>query len=412
MKAEIISIGTELLLGQIVNTNAAYLASELKEIGIDSCFQTTVGDNEKRIHCVLEEALKRSDIIITTGGLGPTADDLTHESICSFFSEKTILDKNILHQIQKKFSLRGYKKMPQMNKKQAYKPSPAKWISNKTGTANGIIWRVNKKIIITFPGVPTEMYQMWKDTAKPYLRKLSKGDVFFSKTLKFTGIGESALAEKINSFFDLKSPTVAPYTSLGEVKIRVTAKAGTKDKARKIVIPVVKKILSKTKEYYFGDDDETLEKLIAKELTQKKQTIAIAESCTGGLLSKRLTDIPGSSKYIKLNIVSYSYEAKTKILNVPKELLKKYGAVSSEVAKSMATGIRNLSSCDYGLSITGIAGPGGSTKNKPVGLVYFGLATKKNVKTEKKMFGINSKREDIRWLSTQFALNWLRKEIS
>ena len=318
---------------------------------------------------------------------------------------------DLLKQIKKKFSLRGYTKMPQMNKKQAYKPLKAEWIPNKTGTANGIIWKVNQKIIITFPGVPKEMYQMWTDTAKPYLRKLAKGDAFFSRTLKFTGIGESALAEKINSFFDSKSPTVAPYASLGEVKIRVTAKASTKTKAKKIVMPVIKKILSKTKEYYFGDDDETLEKLIAKKLTKRKQTIAIAESCTGGLLSKRLTDITGSSKYIKLNVVSYSYEAKTKILNVSKELLKKYGAVSSEVAKSMAIGIRNLTGCDYGLSITGIAGPGGSTKQKPVGLVYFGLATKNSVKTEKKLFGINSKRENIRWLSTQFALNWFRKEL-
>ena len=411
MKAEIISVGTELLLGQIVNTNAAYLASELKEIGIDSCYQVTVGDNEKRIHKVLEEALKRSDIIITTGGLGPTADDLTHESIYSFFKTKSKLDKNVLKQIEKRFSLRGYTKMPRMNKKQAYKPLKAEWIPNKTGTANGIIWKVNQKIIITFPGVPKEMYQMWTDTAKPYLRKLAKGDAFFSRTLKFTGIGESALAEKINSFFDSKSPTVAPYASLGEVKIRVTAKASTKTKAKKIVMPVIKKILSKTKEYYFGDDDETLEKLIAKKLTKRKQTIAIAESCTGGLLSKRLTDIPGSSKYTKLNVISYSNEAKTKILKVPQELIKKYGAISAEVAKSMAAGIRELSGCDYGMSTTGIAGPDGGTKEKPIGLVYFGLATKDTIKVKEKLFGSNLKRDEIRWLATQFALNWLRQEL-
>lgn len=415
MRAEIISIGTELLLGQIVNTNAAFLAQELKSLGIDSYFQVTVGDNIKRIHEVLEQAQKRSNIIITTGGLGPTPDDLTHEAISTYFSVKQTLDKKYLQEIKKKFKLKGYKKMPPMNVKQAYKPKNAKWIKNNLGTANGIIWKVQSpqsKIIMTFPGVPHELEQMWKDTAKPYLKSFVKDSVFYSQILKFTGIGESTLAEKIKPLFKLKNPTVAPYASIGEVKIRVTAKVKNVSQGKKLVNRVVKKILSKTKEFYFGKDNETLEDLVGKALVKRKKTIACAESCTGGLLSKRLTDISGSSRYIKLNVTTYSNESKCRILNVPKHLIEKFGAVSKEVAERMAVGIKDLTKADIGFSITGIAGPKGGTKTKPVGLVYFGLAKGNKVETKKMLFGTNSTRDEIRWLATQYALNWIRKELN
>lgn len=411
MKAEIISIGTELLLGQITNSNASFIAREFHNLGIESYFQSTVGDNTERIHTVLNQALERSDLIITTGGLGPTSDDLTHKSISSFFNIKQLLDRKTLKTIEKKFLLKGYKRMPDINKKQAYKPKGATWIPNKLGTANGIIWKIKSKLIMTFPGVPSELHQMWKDTAKPYLRKHFKGNVLYSKTLNFTGIGESALAEKISKYFNLKNPTVAPYAYPGEVKIRVTAKAKSMSKAKKIITPVIRKIISKAKDYYFGKDEETLELLVAKKLISKKKTIALAESCTGGLLSKRLTDIPGSSKYTKLNAVTYSNQSKNKILKVPEALIKKYGAVSHQVASSMAIGIKRLTNCNIGVSITGIAGPGGGSKDKPVGLVYIGIAKGNKVKTQKVQFGLNSSREEIRWLATQHALNWLRKEL-
>ncbi len=411
MKAEIICVGTELLLGQIVNTNAQFIANELHELGIDSHFQTTVGDNEKRIHSVLEIAMTRSDIIITTGGLGPTSDDLTHESIASFFNTAPILDKVVLKEIEEKFAHRGYKKMPSMNKKQAFKPESAKWIPNTNGTARGIIWKINKKYILTFPGVPSELYSMWKKTVKPFLLKNFSKDIIFSRTLKFTGIGESALAEKIEPFFDLKTTTVAPYASLGEVKIRVTSKSKSLSKAKSNVSKICTKILKKTNDYYFGDDDESLEEIVGKILVSKKLTISLAESCTGGFLSKRLTDIPGSSKYIKLNAITYSNSAKNKLLKVPLDVLNKYGAVSPETAIGMAKGIKTLSGSDIGFSITGIAGPGGGSKKKPVGLVYFGLVYKNKIKVEKKEFYYRYSRADIRWLSTQFALNWIRKEL-
>jgi nicotinamide-nucleotide amidase len=304
--------------------------------------------------------------------------------------------------------------MPQMNTKQAYKPKSAKWIRNKLGTANGIIWKVQgsqSKIIMTFPGVPKELEEMWKDTAKPYLKRLVKDSAFYSKILKFTGIGESALAEKIKPFFKLRNPTVAPYASIGEVKIRVTAKVKNVSHGKKLVNRVVKKILSKTKEFYFGKDNETLEDLVGKALVKRKKTIACAESCTGGLLSKRLTDLPGSSRYIKLNVTTYSNKSKSKLLNVPKPLIKKFGAASKEVAEAMAIGIKDLAKANIGISITGIAGPKGGTKTKPVGLVYFGLALDRKVETRKVLFGTNSTRDEIRWLATQYALNWIRKKL-
>ncbi len=410
MKAEIICIGTELLLGQIVNTNARFFAKELHELGIDSYYQSTVGDNEKRIHEALKIAFSRSDIVITSGGLGPTADDITHESISSYFNKKLVLDKNILNEIKNKFSSVGYKKMPDMNKKQAYKPRDAKWIPNKTGTAPGILLKLpNSKYILTFPGVPGELYSMWNAIAKPFLKKISGNHHIFSKTLKFTGIGESALAEKIESMFNLKDPTVAPYASLGEVLIRVTSKSKNLNDAKANVNETCKKILAKTGDYYFGLDDETLESIVVKILTSKKLKIAIAESCTGGFLSKRLTDIPGSSAFIDLNLVTYSNDAKNKLLKVPNEKLKKYGAVSPEVAISMASGIKNLAKSDIGFSITGIAGPSGGSKEKPIGLVYFALAYKGKVKVENKIFSSRYSRLEIRWLATQFALNWLRR---
>lgn len=428
MQAEIISIGTELLLGQIVNTNASFLAQELHALGIESYFQTTVGDNKHRIHYILEQALKRADLVITTGGLGPTDDDITHEAISSYFNTKLFLDRHYLKQIIKKFKLKGYKKIPKINIKQAFKPKGAKWIKNKHGTANGIIWENRTshlasldasrsgpscpfKVIMTFPGVPSELYQMWKDTAVPYLRKTIGRNVLYSKVLKFTGIGESALAEKIKPYFNLNNPTVAPYASIGEVKIRITAKSHSLPIAQRLVNKVVKKILHKTKSFCFGEDDETLEGLVAAQLISKKKIISIAESCTGGLLSKRLTDIPGSSAYTKLNVVTYSNESKHKLLNVPDKILKLYGAVSSQVAASMASGIRALAGSDIGFSITGIAGPAGGTKEKSIGLVYFGLVKKNKTKTKKAFFGTNSTRNEIRWLASQYALSWILKEL-
>ena len=411
MKAEVISIGTELTQGFTTNTNSSFLARELFEIGIELEYITTVPDNLKVIHSALKVATNRVGIIITTGGLGPTHDDLTHYAISSYFKKKLFLDKNILNQIKRKFILRGYKNMPKINIKQALKPKGAKWISNKYGTANGMLWKINKKIILTFPGVPSELEQMWEGFVKEKSKAIFKKKILYSKTLLFTGIGESALAEKIKPYFNLSNPIVAPYASLGEVKIRVTSKARSKKQAEKMANKVINKILKKTRQYYFGSDNDTLEKLVSDLLVKRNKTIAIAESCTGGLLSKRVTDIPGSSQYIGLNLVTYSNESKNKSLKVPKDTLKKYGAVSSQTAALMAVGVKELAKTDIGISITGIAGPSGGTKSKPVGLIYFGLCFGKKIETKKVFFGSNLKRSQIRFLATQYALNWLRQEL-
>lgn len=411
MKAEIISVGTELLLGQTVNTNAAFIAQELHCLGIDSYFQSTVGDNEKRIHDVLNIALNRADILITTGGLGPTPDDLTHEAIASFFQEKTILDKRVLKSIELKFKMRKHKKMPPMNKKQAYKISSAKWINNKLGTANGIIWKVKRfqnKIIITFPGVPSEMKTMWREEVFPYLKSHICKDVIYSQTLRYTGIGESALSEKIKKYFNQKDPTVAPYADIGDVKIRITSKAKNLKIARKNVEHTSRRIVSKTKKYLFSDKDETLEEVVSKRLKKLNLTLSCAESCTGGFLAKTFTDLPGSSKFFNLSVVSYSNKSKVRVLNICPSVLAKYGAVSTQVARDMADSVRVLGDSDISIAITGVAGPSGGTKEKPVGLVCFGLSTKTNTITEKKYFGEKLSRHVIRKLSVQYALNMLR----
>ena len=412
MKVGIIAIGSEVVSGQTINTNAGFISNELESLGFDPLIHISVKDNIKEVHLALREVLNIADIAITTGGLGPTPDDLTHEAICSFLKVKPKQDKKVLKQIKNKFLLRGYKKMPPMNIKQSYKPKEAKWIQNKTGTANGIIWKIkSSKLILTFPGVPAELKQMWEDTAKPYLKKLKTKSYTYSKTLKFTGIGESALAEKIKPLLLLKEPVIATYAELGQIKVRITAKEKSIKKAKKIASAFSKKVLRKTKKYYFGEDDETLESLIAAKLIKSKRTLATAESCTGGLLSKRLTDISGSSKFFKLSVVTYSNDTKSKLLNVSEKTLEKYGAVSSQTASEMAKGIQKLAKSNIGFSITGIAGPKGGSKAKPVGLVYFGLAKGKSIKTKNVFFGKDRGRNEIRTLAAQYALNWLHQEL-
>lgn len=411
MKVGIIAVGNEVVSGQTINTNASFISNELENLGFDPLIHIAVKDNMSEIHLALKEVLSMADLVITTGGLGPTPDDLTHEAIYAFFKTKPKQDKKTLKQIKNKFRLRGYKKMPPMNIKQSYKPKDAKWISNKTGTANGIIWQIKKKIIITFPGVPAELKQMWEDTANPFLKKMKNKFYIYTKTLKFTGIGESALAEKIKPLLTLKNPIIATYAELGQIKVRITAKEKSIQKAKKTALAFSTKVLRKTKRYYFGQDNEILESLLAIKLIQSKKTLAIAESCTGGLFSKRLTDISGSSRFFKLSAVTYSNDTKNKLLNIPEKILTKYGAVSSQTASAMAKGIQELAKSNIGLSITGIAGPTGGSKIKPVGLVYFGLAKRKSIKIKKVLFGKDRSRNEIRTLAAQYALNWLLNEI-
>ena len=441
MSAEIICIGTEILLGDILNTNCHYLAQELASLGIPHYYQTVVGDNLARIHQVIETAIARSNILIFTGGLGPTPDDLTTEAIASFFQTPLVEEAGIIADIKAKFDSVG-RKMTPSNRKQALIPQGANVLPNPLGTAPGTIWEIPPEklssigckfwadtsggdakfrvsttpsclTILTFPGVPSEMKRMWQDTAIPFLKSRGWGqDIIYSQMLRFRGIGESALAEKVTDLFDLTNPTVAPYASAGEVRLRVSAKAKSESEAIALIEPVAEKIQDLAGLDYFGKDEESLALVVGKLLSDRQKTLAVAESCTGGGLGAMLTEIPGSSQYFKGGVIAYANEVKTNLLQVNATDLAKFGAVSAIVARQMAQGVRQALGTDYGISITGIAGPDGGTEDKPVGLVYIGLATPDGrVISQECRFGNRRERSLIRHLSACTALDIIRRHL-
>lgn len=423
MKAEIIFIGTELLLGQILNTNAVFLSKELASIGIDCYYQTVVGDNKERIQESFKTALQRADLVITTGGLGPTSDDLTIECWAEFFDQPLVFDEEVLKTVKARFE-KANKVMSPSNKKLAYRPLGADILPNPDGSAPGIIWNVTKhceqkqincsspKFVLTFPGVPRELHAMWKETAIAFLSsQLIGAKKLFYKELKFFGIGESSLAERIQDLLDLDDPTVAPLIAEGECRLRIATKASNQEEATEKIQKIEKLIEDKAKDFIYGQDLDTLESVVGKLLSGKNHTLAVAESCTGGLVSKRLTDIPGSSSYIKLNLVTYSNESKEKFLNVSSSSLESFGAVSKEVALEMAAGIQELAKTNWGMAITGVAGPDGGSPEKPVGTIYLAIVGE-NFKEVKKLEIGNRNRADIRWMASQEALNWMRQILS
>ena len=411
MSAEVICIGTELLLGDIVNTNCQYLALELANLGIPHYYQTVVGDNVSRIHQVLEIAINRSSILIFTGGLGPTPDDLTTETIASFFNTPLVEDPKIIEDISRKFASVG-REMTPSNRKQALVPQGAITLPNPSGTAPGIIWQPKAGIaILTFPGVPSEMYRMWHETAVPFLKSQGWGkDMIYSEMMRFRGIGESALAEKVVHLFDSKNPTVAPYAGKGEVRLRIAAKAASQAKAEAIIKPVANEIKNIAGLDYFGSNEDTLASVVGKLLNQNSQTLSVAESCTGGGLGAMLTETPGSSSYFLGGVIAYANRVKQNLLNVKAQDLEEFGAVSATVAEQMALGVKQCLNTDWGIGITGIAGPGGETDGKTVGLVYIGLASPDRQTISKEFrFGQNRGRELIRHLSSCSALDLLRR---
>ncbi len=421
MSAEIICIGTELLLGDILNGNARYLAQELASLGIPHYYQNVVGDNLNRIHGVIEIAYKRSQILIFTGGLGPTPDDLTTEAIASFFDGTLESQPELIADIKEKFASRA-REMSENNLKQALIPQGADVLPNITGTAPGIIWQPFKGekdhpqqqlTILTFPGVPSEMKQMWQDTAVPFLKTQGWGEeIIYSRMMRFRGIGESNLAQKVNHFFDLTSPTVAPYASMGEVRLRVAAKAKTLELAEKLINPVAEQIKAIAGDDYFGDNEDTIASVVGKLLTQKRQTISVAESCTGGGLGAMLTEVAGSSTYFDGGVIAYSNQVKIAQLGVCSQTLDQYGAVSPQVAEEMAKGIQQKMNTDWSISVTGIAGPDGGTEEKPVGLVYAAIASPDGqVKSYEFKLGQKRGRAGIRYLTACYALDKLRRQI-
>lgn len=408
MRAEIITVGTEILLGDIVNTNSQFLAKELANIGIDVYHQGTVGDNETRLIECLNEGIKRSDIIITTGGLGPTKDDMTKEVAAKCFNQELVLYSGIWENIKSYFNKIGLEPT-QNNKKQAYFPKDCIILDNPNGTAPGAILKKDNKMIILLPGPPKEMIPMFNNELKNHLLDLNDYKLV-SKTLRFFGIGESLLEDKLVDIIDNQSnPTIAPYAKEDEVTIRITAKSKDVLDANNLIKNVEDKIKSRVGNYIYGYDNTTLDETVAKLLVKKNMTIGVSESCTGGMVSSKLINYPGISQNFLEGCVTYSNEAKMRRLGVKKETLDKYGAVSEETAIEMARGIAKTSNANIGLSTTGIAGPGGGSDEKPVGLVYIGLYINGEVKVKK--CNLVGSREKIRSRATSEALNLLRLEL-
>jgi nicotinamide-nucleotide amidase len=408
MKAEIMAVGTELLLGDIVNTNAQYIARELAALGVTVYHHTVVGDNEERILEAFEQAFKRADIVITTGGLGPTKDDLTKEVAASYFKKELVLHEESSKIIQEYF-IRTGREYTKSNEKQAYFPADAIILKNNNGTAPGCIIEKANKAIICLPGPPREMIPMFKEGVVPYLGRFSEG-LLVSRFLRILGIGESHLAEKISDILEGQTnPTVAPYAKDIDVTLRITARAKDEEEAARLIGPVEVQIRDRLGEDVYGVGDTTIEEVVGDMLVSKNLTIATAESCTGGLLAGRLINYPGISASFLEGIVTYSNEAKINRLGVRQETLERFGAVSEETAREMAEGIVRAAGTDVGISVTGIAGPGGGTPEKPVGLVYVGLNIRGQVQV--KRLNLAGSRERIRLRTVIGALDWLRREL-
>ncbi len=371
MVIELISVGTEILLGNIVNTNAKYLAQECAALGYFIYYQTSVGDNEKRLEEVFKDSLNRSDIVILTGGLGPTKDDLTKEVVAKALGLNLAYDAATLKFLEDFFKKRSKGIMPENNLKQAMIPEGSLVLKNNNGTAPGIIIENDEKTVIILPGPPNEMIPMFNEQVSPYLKNKQTGTIY-SVMVKMCGIGESDAEQRLADIIDKQSnPTIAPYAKMGEVHFRITAKAEDEYKAKKMIEPVLEKIKSRLGQYiYTYDEEKNLEDIVVEKLIEKGITISVAESCTGGLLSGKIINVPGSSKVIKESYITYSNEAKVKTLNVKKETLEKFGAVSEETVTEMAKGCHEVTGANVCVSTSGIAGPDGGTTDKPVGLVY------------------------------------------
>lgn len=413
MTAETICVGTELLLGDILNSNSQYLAKELAALAVPHFYQTVVGDNIDRIHRAIEIATSRSSILIFTGGLGPTPDDLTTEAIASYFDTPLVEHPEVITDIERKYVRRG-RDMTASNRKQALQPVGADILPNPLGTAPGMIWQPRMGLtIFTFPGVPHELYRMWQDTAVPFLRTHGYGQqTIYSRSLRFFGIAESALAEKVNHLFDSTNPTVAPYAGMGQVRLRISARAADAATAEQLIAPVAQEIQQIAGINYFGSDDDTLASVVGRLLQDRGQTVAVAESCTGGGLGQMLTETPGSSSYFIGGIISYANRVKVDVLGVSPIDLAAEGAVSQIVAQQMAAGVRAKLGTDWGMSVTGVAGPSGGSGIKPVGLVFIGIAHPDGeVEAIRYQLGSQQERSTIRQMSGLQSLDLLRRRL-
>lgn len=406
MTVELISVGTEILMGNIVNTNAAWLAKECAALGLSCFYQSVVGDNEDRLKDQMKTSLERSDIVILTGGLGPTTDDLTKETAALLMGKKLVIDQHSLERVKAYFQVRGIE-MTENNKKQALVPEGARVLDNDNGTAPGLILESGEKCMILLPGPPNEMKPLFEAQVKPFLKALNPC-ILYSRTVKLCGIGESKAAAMVQDMIDTQeNPTIAPYAKTGEVHFRVTAQAQNEKEGKKLVKPVVKELKHRFRQAVFATkEEETLEKALADLLLEKGMMISFAESCTGGMIAGRLVNVPGVSKAFGTGYVTYSNKAKRKLLGVKKSTLKQFGAVSVQTAKEMARGALLASGADVAVSVTGIAGPDGGTDKKPVGLVYIGCCVQGRTFVQEYHFLGN--REKIRESTVAAALTFAR----
>ena len=409
MNCELISVGTEILLGDILNSNVQFLSKELASLGINVMRHTTVGDNEARLLKALDDAFTGCQAVILTGGLGPTPDDLTKETCCKYFGLELKEDGEILNKIESYFSLKGISPMPRCNKKQALVPTVGRVLSNNNGTAPGFILEKDGKIIVILPGPPKEMIPMYRESVKPYLMQFTN-EVIVSHSIRTFGIGESYMSERVEDLLEGCNPTVAPYAKSGEALLRVTAKAQSEEEAEALMKPLIDEIRSRLGSSIYGIDSESIEETVVAMLKEKGQTVAFAESCTGGLCAKRITDISGASEIFHCGVVSYSNEIKHGILGVKQETLDKYTAVSPETAKEMAEGVRRLANASYGVSLTGYAGPGDSEE---VGLIYIAVSSEKETTVKKLLTGHRGRscRDYNRHVAASNAFNELRLAI-
>lgn len=407
--AEIIAIGSELLTPTKTDTNSLWLTQKLNEIGIEVRLKTVVGDDEARLEETIRDALRRSDIVFSTGGLGPTEDDITRRVAARAVERELIFSEDVLTGVRARFEQMN-REMPEINRRQAYIIDGASVLPNPNGTAVGMLYETGGKSLVILPGPPRENQPMFDNFVLPGLREKA-GEIYVKRRiLRVAGMGESAVDEMIAPIYlKYENPQTTILFNRSEIEIHLTAQAGTVDAAETLLDEVAEKIAEALGSSVFSVNDETMEQVIGKLLTARGKTLSLAESCTGGLIAERLTDVPGASAYFIEAAIVYANEAKIKTLNVPADLIEKHGAVSAEVAEALAKGVRNRAQTDYAVSVTGIAGPGGGSAEKPVGLVFIGYADERGTKSIK--INLPGDRYLIRWRASQAALDYLRRQI-
>ncbi|MFL5629160.1 MAG: competence/damage-inducible protein A [Ktedonobacteraceae bacterium] len=406
MRAEILSCGTELLLGQITDTNATYLAQSLSALGIDLYFVSQVGDNQGRIVDTLRRAWERSDLIIMTGGLGPTEDDLARESISALLGETMQVDPILEAELRRMFATRR-SNMPERNVKQATLIPSAKALPNPRGTAPGWWVEKDRRIIVAMPGVPREMYRMWEQEAIPRLKPYT-GGLIFTRILRVSGLGESSVEERLDSFLHGNNPTLATYAKSDAIDVRITAKADTSEEAERLVAEMEVQVRQVLGHHVFGTDKDTLQSVVGDLLLSRNQSLAVMESLTGGLLSSTITDVPKSSLHFIGGVAAYSAKLKEQ-MGVPNQIIEQYGTISEETARAMAHAIRERLGADYGLGVTGVAGPD-QQEGKPVGTIHIAVEGPQGIVTAMGP-GWRGNREDNKRYAVLAALNLLRLHL-